>query len=381
MKLTMWNTEWLDSSWGVVSGKYQPGQHVFPHKVPSMAEAENRLAGVAALIERMQPDILFLCEAPKGEDEMRGFTEKILPDYDLVTRPAGENYFVEGRQWLWFLVRKAVADRISPDLLPITTWRTFAAEADDSISIKGKWKVAAPRLETVGGVKDVPVSKRLNHEFYREPQVLRFQFGGAQHEVIGAHLKSKFTGESPRKRKADEDFDDYIKSSKTIRRFMAKAHEARVKLSSEASYIRAYIDHRFSQEADPSLFVVGDLNDGPGKELMEKQYLLHDLISNLQGEVFFARKYLNHALFDQPDELRWTARFKDPIDPARSEFILLDHILFTQALTRSGTSPLVAKSKSGLVEHLAFEETEALFGKGMLSDHRPVSITLEPRIS
>ncbi len=168
-------------------------------------------------------------------------------------------------------------------------------------------------------------------------------------------------------------------SSKKIRTYIAKSHEARVKLSSEALAIRAYIDQRFDQESDPSILVVGDLNDGPGKELMEREYLLHDLISNLQGEVFFARKFLNHALFDQPDALRWTSKFKDVLDPQRNQHILLDHILFTQALTRAGTSPLQVQANAGRVEHLLHEEGESSFGRGLLSDHRPVSIDLSPR--
>ena len=152
-----------------------------------------------------------------------------------------------------------------------------------------------------------------------------------------------------------------------------------MKLSSEATAIRAYIDHRFRQEADPSLLVVGDLNDGPGKELMEREYLLHDLLSNLQGDVFFAQRLLNHALFDQPQVLRWTTKFQDNLDPRRGQNILLDHILFTQALTRSGTSPLEARANAGWVEHLAFETAESSFGREMLSDHRPVSVKLTPR--
>ena len=95
--------------------------------------------------------------------------------------------------------------------------------------------------------------------------------------------------------------------------------------------------------------------------------------------MFFARKFLNHALFDFPQDLRWTSKFDDRIDPGRDERILLDHILFTQALTRSGTSPLLVKAKAGRVEHLTFETGEAAFGKGLLSDHRPVSIELAVR--
>jgi hypothetical protein len=379
VKLTTWNAEWLDTFWGVLSGKYTPGQRIFPHSAPTGAEAQARIDAVSGFIGALDPDILFLCEAPKGEEDMLAFVASVLPAYSLVTRPSGESYETQGRQWQWFLVRKALADHITPSLIPVDTWRTFAAAQSETIGSNGKWSVASPRLQTIGGVEDVPVSSRFSHAFYREPQVLRFEYGGAKHEVIGAHLKSKFTGSSLPTRKPGQSFDAYIAAHKKVRSFLAKAHEARVKLSSEASYLRAYIDHRFSQEADPSILVVGDLNDGPGKEIMEREYLLHDLISNLQGEVFFAQRYLNHALFDQPEALRWTARFEDPIDPNRSNRILLDHILFTQALTRGGQSPLWVQSRAGRVEHLAFEEGEALYGKGMLSDHRPVSITLSDR--
>lgn len=381
MKLTTWNAEWLDSDWGVVTGKYTPGQKLFPHRAPSKAKAEARIQAIRLFIETLQADVLFLCEAPQGEAEMADFASKVAPSYDLVRRDHGDGYETGGRQWQWFLVKKPLADQIAPSLVPISTWRSFAATQDGSISKDGSWSVAAPKLKTIGGVEGVPVSSRVKHAFYREPQILRFSFGGTHHEVIGAHLKSKFTGGSPRRRRDGENLDDYLASSKKLRTYIAKSHEARVKLSSEALAIRAYIDQRFAQEADPSLLVVGDLNDGPGKELMEREFLLHDLISNLQGEVFFARKFLNHALFDQPDALRWSCKYKDRLDPLRDEHILLDHILFTQALTRSGTSPLLIRANAGRVEHLLYEEGESMFGRGMLSDHRPVSVELSPRTS
>jgi len=378
MKLTSWNAEWLDSHWGVVSGAYMPGQRLHPHKAPTMEAAERRIAASVALIELMAPDILFLCEGPKDEGLAESYVTENLPEYTLIRRPANEPYHVKGRQGLWFIVKKIFADKTQPSLLPIATWRDFASRANASIKKSGRWSVAIPRLETFGEIQDVPVSTRVSHGYFRHPQTLVFRFGGMRHEVIGAHLKSKFTGKSARKRHADESFDDYAIDVR-VKKYLAGAHAARVKLSSEATNIRAYIDQRFDQESDPSIFVVGDLNDGPGKELMEQEYLLHDLISNLQGEVFFARHFLNHALFDAPQNLRWTAFFQDKIDPTRNPNILLDHILFTQALTNKGTSSLHVGSRAGQVEHLAFEEIESEFGQGFVSDHRPVSVHAQPR--
>ena len=362
----------------MVTGLYTPGQRLHPHKAPSLEDAKRRIAASRALIEAVSPDILFLCEGPKDEELAASFVSAELSDYVLITRPEGEPYHVRGRQGMWFIVRKSFADKTDPTLVPVSVWRDFASRANQSIEKSGRWSVAIPRLERFGDIVDVPVSTRVKHNYFRHPQTLRFQFGGMKHEVIGAHLKSKFTGSSPRKRREGESFDEYARDER-VQKFLAGAHAARVKLSSEASNIRAYIDQRFSQETDPSIFVVGDLNDGPGKELMEQEYLLHDLISNLQGEVFFARRFLNHALFDAPQALRWTAYFKDKIDPARNPHILLDHILFTQALTDKGTSALHVHQKGGLVEHLAFEEIESEFGEGFVSDHRPVSVVAHPR--
>lgn len=380
MKLTALNGEWLEFAWGVLSGRMEPEQATFIGPAPTRAEAQTRMDALADLTARINPDILFLCEAPKDEDHAASFAQTVLPGYDLITRPAGDPYHIQGNQWLWFLVKKPLADQINPSLLPISTWRAFAASNSETISENGKWKVAIPRLRDFDGIDDVPVTEREDHQHFRHPQTLRFQFGGAVHEVIGCHLKSKFVADKPRARKADEDFEDYAKL-KSVKRYLAESHRARVKLTSEAMNVRAYIDQRFEQEADPSIFVVGDINDGPGKELMEREYLLHDMISNLQGEVFFAQRFLNHALFDQPQNLRWTVQFDDLIDPNRDPSILLDHILFTQALTRGGTSPLVVPSGGGRVEHLAAEETAAAFGAGAIADHRPISVDLVTRTS
>ena len=156
--------------------------------------------------------------------------------------------------------------------------------------------------------------------------------------------------------------------------FVREALKARVKLATEAANVRAYIDAKFAQTPNPAIFVLGDLNDGPGKEFFERQYLFFDLVSTLQGDVFFARKFMNHALFDFAHELRWSVRFDDYVDPARDPCILLDHILFTQGLV-DGSLPLRVEPGAGFVEH----EVHALVNAGepanrKSSDHAPVSV-------
>lgn len=387
MKITAWNGEWLDHAWGVVSGKYQPGQALFPNGAPGRAEATARVAATADLMARIAPDILFICEGPETEAEAAAFADHALPGLRLVTRPAGDASHVKGTQGMWFFLRATLWEELAPQLVPVPVWRAhaaarwadFAAEDAALFREEGKWQVAMPLLRKFGSIRDVPVSERNEHEFHRHPQTLRLTIDGKLHEVIGLHLKSKHVRDRPRRRKSGESFASYAKAA-NVRRYLALSHQARIKLSSEAQIVRAYVDHRFDQDADPAIFIVGDVNDGPGKEVMEREFLLHDMIGNLQGDVFFADRFLNHALFDQPQHLRWTAEFHDdPLDPGRNPRILLDHIMFTQALTRGGSGPLWVPSGSGTVEHLAQEEVAALHGAAALSDHRPVSVTCRSR--
>jgi hypothetical protein len=86
-----------------------------------------------------------------------------------------------------------------------------------------------------------------------------------------------------------------------------------------------------------------------------------------------AEKFLNHALFDYPGRLRWSVRFTDAIDPSRDPEILLDHILFTQALVR-GQGPVRVEAGAGRVEHEIFDRLNSQLPSGQrLSDHKPVS--------
>lgn len=182
----------------------------------------------------------------------------------------------------------------------------------------------------------------------------------------------------PRRAVGESDRDYFARDD--VRWYLAKAHVARAKLTTEAIDVRYYVDHRFDQDELPAIFVMGDLNDGPGKELIERELLLHGLISSLQGEVFLARQFLNHALFDYPQNLRWTSRFVDRLDPRRDPKILLDHIVFTEALSRRGVGPLHVAPSAGSVEHEIHDRINSLLPRGVVtSDHKPVSLLVGGR--
>jgi hypothetical protein len=147
----------------------------------------------------------------------------------------------------------------------------------------------------------------------------------------------------------------------------------------------------FEQQSDPRLFVLGVLlNDGPGRGHFEREFLFFDLVSSIQGDVFFARSFLNHALFDFDDRLRWSTAFRDRIEEwsrsrpdaeaLRSELVdptrfqLLDHILFTQPLVGERAFPRV-EAGAGLVEHTLHQRINALLTQAnRTSDHVPVTV-------
>jgi hypothetical protein len=97
-------------------------------------------------------------------------------------------------------------------------------------------------------------------------------------------------------------------------------------------------------------------------------------LSNLQGNVFFAKQFLNHCLFDYDDQLRWSTDFRDPIEP-ELRLQLIDHILFTQSLVRKNDFPRIEPG-SGLVEHTIHETINAILPGEDISDHRPISVVI-----
>ncbi len=347
-KLTAWNIEWLDKLMAALADPIT--------SAVQRQRLKRRLDSIYSVITEVSPDICCVTEGPSGEEAIDRFAEG-LDGYVAVKRPPGNLYMQQGTQWIWFLVKKSLAPDTS--LLPLDVWREYAELASPGGEHKAKWPVYR--------WGEIDASK---HGHYRHPQVLVWNVAGVRVEIIGGHFKSKLTK-----------VGNFKSPDPAVRRaYIEETLEARIKLATEAQNTRYYIDQRFRQDVAPAIVLMGDLNDGPGKELFERQFLFFDLLGNLQGDVFESEKYLNHALFDYPDDLRWTVRFKDPVDETRDPHILLDHIMFTQAFVRSQL-PLSIEPHAGKVEHAIFDRANAQLGtSGPVSDHRPVSclLTVKP---
>ena len=62
--------------------------------------------------------------------------------------------------------------------------------------------------------------------------------------------------------------------------------------------MRAYIDAILQQDITAKLMVMGDLNDGPGLDYFEKNFLTHNVIDILFGTLFWPEGTLRHAQHD-----------------------------------------------------------------------------------
>jgi hypothetical protein len=317
------------------------------------AADRDRSARIRETLTAIDPDILCLVEGPAGAENVARFADEVLANaWVPVALEAADgpeaSYQTRGSQWVWFLVRPELRSRCR--LQPPSVWQAFTGQSRWTVHY---WGELTPET----------------HAHYRHPQVLVVDIGaGHEIELIGLHLKSKI---NLNRLETDE-------AGNVIGAFLTEALQARVKLATEALDVRAYVDAKFAQKPAPGLVLLGDANDGPGRDHFESRYLFFDLVSNLQGDVLQADRFFNHALFDFPEPLRWTARFDDQIAGRRAADnpLLLDHILMSQALCR-GELPLVAHAHSGAVEHEAFARANAGASKSrQTSDHRPVSLRL-----
>lgn len=344
LKITTWNIEHADR---LLSSQ------------PTAVVLERRKR-IRETLEEIGADILCLQEAPAGEKGIEDFSTQVLerewlpvllPFDDAAIEKRDKAYSTRGKQWIWFLATPQWIQRCR--LQSPQVWQAFTVGDSWPVHLWGETQV-------------------VQHSHYRHPQVLLLDVDQSSTiELVGVHLKSKIN-QVPIERDGEGNLvGDYIR----------QALEARIKLATEARNIRQYIHAKFEQAAEPAIIVLGDCNDGPGQDFFEEQYLFFDLISNIQGDVILAERFFQHALFDFPAHLRWTARFADPILnlTASQNRLLLDHILLSRSLSE-GDLPYRARPGAAKVEHEAFERHNAgASSSAKTSDHRPVSIELDER--
>ena len=185
--------------------------------------------------------------------------------------------------------------------------------------------------------------------------------------IIVVHTKSKYSLLKTREQWEARDRDAVL-----------DALNAREKLSAEISCLRTYLNAQLAPpDEDRAVVVMGDFNDGPFAELMEREFLIHNIIDELAGSLLHPHHHFRHAM--APDALATaaTTRFPDPLEGGQIVEELIDHVLVSPSIWQ-GRAPLALKDGSCQVELQAYEDHFDDHGpvrkRGLRpSDHKPVS--------
>jgi len=225
------------------------------------------------------------------------------------------------------------------------------------------YKHLARKVEyyTWGEVKKARLDK-----FTRKPVVLDVRKGNANVEVMVFHTKSKI---SKLKRKAQ-----WTARDKPV---IIDALRSRQKLSAEMAAIRRYLTHAILSQRAKGCIVMGDLNDGPHRDVFEEKFLIHSIVDELRGGFHREAALMHHALpqSELTGENAYTAKFNDPTRDGKIVKVLLDHMLVSDSLL-TGDAPLRLEAGKGKIEHEAYEKHLKGTGRNAddrPSDHRPIS--------
>lgn len=343
IKIATFNVEWMVNLFKpnkpdllTRQNKKTPGLGAKPKDPNGVADR------IAAVIKEVDADILGICEGPPLKAQMQRFVQqKLGNDYTVYSME-------DGPQSVHALVHKRLNDAVKVTQLP----------RSDKVY---------ERLRTVrtfykfGNVKD-PQKGR----FTRLPVILRVERNGKTTEVMVVHTKSKISDLKKASQWEKKDKDAVI-----------SAILSRQKLSVEMNVIRKYIAHRLYSENAEAVIVMGDMNDGVTRDIVDESYLLHSIVHELRGAFHHELALMRHVLNGRQLQLKkyaWTVEFKDPAAGGKNTRVLLDHVVFSPAAYDGGRVRFV--KDSGQVEHKAYDKHVVNNGKtrdDRPSDHKPLS--------
>jgi endonuclease/exonuclease/phosphatase family metal-dependent hydrolase len=335
-----WMNDWFTSGGGAPAFKPQ-----FKEKNGSfMNNTDTTAKRTAAVIRAIDPDILAVQEAPSRQGELELFVSQYLKDaggnpaYNVILGDSGAS------QKLGLLYK------------PGSVTSAVPAQHDDIAGLIDEW------LSDVDGDADLEL-----YRFTRTPLVVNVTFGARTLQVIVSHTKSNFINHGQAMWNDPAQRQAYIRT----------ALEDRRRISSEAMRIRSYVDSVLTQSPGANIIVLGDMNDGPGLDYFERNYLTHNVIDILFGSQFKPDWVFRHAQHDVEDTDRYTAVFDDFVENIPNKQMLLDHVMLSPGLTAGGLRKVPA---SGMVHHAEYAAQFVNNGQhreDRPSDHRPVSVRLQ----
>jgi endonuclease/exonuclease/phosphatase family metal-dependent hydrolase len=343
IKIATFNVEWMVNLFkngkpelATKQNKKAPGLGAKPKDPQGVADR------IAAVMKDLDADIIGICEGPPLKAQMQHFVEEKL----------GNDYIVysmeDGSQSVHALVHKRLTRGVTITQLPRTD-KVF----ERLRKVRALYKWGDPR-------------KELRGRFTRLPVILRMKRKGKTTEVMVVHTKSKISDLKKAKQWETKDKAAVI-----------SAIFSRQKLSLEMNVIRKYIAHRLYTRNAEAVIVMGDMNDGVTRDLIDDNYLMHSIVHELRGAFHHELALMRHVLTGkqlQKKRYAWTVEFTDATNNGNATRVLLDHILFSPACHDGGQICFV--KDSGMIEHKVFDKYVVKNGATRderPSDHKPLS--------
>lgn len=346
MRVVDWNIEHMNS-WFVPNS--DPTSPALRSSFPGGGFGGGHIDDVPALAQRaanvlsaLDPDVICIQEGA-GENEVALFLNQFLPI------PGGGTWTVlGGAGGAQKLIVAARTDRdVASAVVADDTGMTVQLDADYPADTDGD-----AVLET-------------DTSFARVPLVVDLVAHGNDVRLINCHFKSKFV----------RDGENLFNGTQAERlEFIRAALVNRRRISAEAFRIRSYLDELFDANSDRLVLLVGDLNDGPGFDFFERQYLTHSVVDLTFGSVLMPDGRLTHPLIQAGQPRPASAFFDDFVEGIQNKPLLLDHIGMSPELsTWLGSARIANAEFDAEVQLGAQHERERL-----PSDHRPVFAVLIP---
>jgi endonuclease/exonuclease/phosphatase family metal-dependent hydrolase len=346
LKVATFNVEWMISLFVEKQPKLRatfPGKQLGPIRLAPIADVPGLANRIAGVIRDINPDILGIQEGPPLKSQLERFVADYLNGDYVVLTSNSKNQTVHA------LIRQPLANGV----------RQLAPGDPEMARLTGTFSY----YPWQGFRKE----DRKRHRFDRVPLVFEQALpGGTAVTFIVVHTKSKIS-----KLKTKKQWEDRNPTA------VLSALDSRQKLSAEVAQLRRFVDERLAKAGpDAPLIVLGDFNDGPFRDVMEEEFLLHGIVDELVGTVLEPDKHLWHAM--KPDLLRTagTTRFQDPLNEGKIVVELIDHILVSAGI-RTQQAGLALMDGSCVVERAAFDkydDDQHNDDRGLRpSDHVPVS--------
>lgn len=355
IKLATFNVEWMVSLFGGLWKKWQspympasfPRTSIGDINLEPISDVPALCERIAGVIRDMDAQIIGIQEGPPLTEQMEVFVTRFLDNQYAVYRSNAK------WQSIYALVHRSVSDFVT----------AFAPKDNEVESLRLK----NPYYPWGG----IAIEEQKRHGFDRIPLVLSFRaISGKELRVVVVHTKSKYSKLKSPEQWASRDAEAIL-----------DALDARQKLSVEIACVRRYLDACLEPPSqDAAVVVMGDMNDGPYAELMEKEFLIHNIVDELAGTLLQPQRYFRHAMEADVLASATTTCFPDPLLGGELVAELIDHILVSPGIWQ-GRAPFALKAGSCQVETRIYDDHNEDHGqdgkreRGLRpSDHKPVSV-------